>query len=211
MPNSAATRQCSSRTQAPRVASSSARPTKLSASGASPQSWTCSSVLGPGGAAATLWSTSSAAAGGEGARAASRPANHPSSKECASAVTRAARRPTARAPPRFVPLGQAARLEQHPHQRLEVLGAWVIAARLPVLDRAPVRAQAVRKLALGQASSPAVTQQQPAKRFSCLRGVHGHDRPTRGRCNHTPSTERSSATTKVWRPSGVADYRWPTQ
>jgi hypothetical protein len=36
------------------VASSSARPTKLSATSASPQSWTCSSVLGTAGAAAPV-------------------------------------------------------------------------------------------------------------------------------------------------------------
>ena len=73
---------------------------------------------------------------------------------------------------RFAPRRQAARLEQHPHERLEVLGARVTDARLPLLDRAPVRAQAVRKLALGQARSPAVAQQQPTKGLGSRRGIH---------------------------------------
>src|ERR1700730_15687982 len=48
----------------------------------------------------------------------------------------------------------------------------MVDARLPVLHRAPAGAHATREFELGQPRSPAVTQQQVAKRLSSTRGVH---------------------------------------
>jgi hypothetical protein len=134
----------------------------------------------------------------------SRPSNQPGSNEAGSrGASRDAPTHSARLR-RLAPGGQAACLEQDLNGRLQAVSARVLAAGLPILNRGSVYADAGGELALGQAASAAVAQNQPGKG---LRRPASHlprrRSPSRGRRH---AGERLEHRGSLWRARIVSDH-----